>query len=180
MYSFLHTLLADHLNGNSGSLQAGFHALQLMHCRLAWLPWAVGPGHDGSKISLAGAAKSIIFVVTKHSFCRDRSMLVIMAKVLSWQAYFCHDKTCLLSWQKYACHDKTVVMTNTCFVSTNICQDKSFVVTKLFCHDIHNFVVTKVLSRQTCDCHDKTFVATKVILVATPINDSKTGWWWAS
>ena len=31
------------------------------------------------------------------------------------------------------------------FVVTNICRDKSFVATKIFCGDKHNFVVTKVI-----------------------------------
>ena len=152
MYSFLHDLLADHLNGISGSLRAGFHALQLMHCRLAWLPWAVGQGHDGSKISLVGAAKSIISVMTKHIFWHDKSMLIVMAKVLSWQAYFCHDKTCLLLWQKYACHDKSFVMTN-----TYLSSQKFFVMTYiilLWLKFLHG--KRRVLSRQTCVCHDKT------------------------
>ena len=64
------------------------------------------------------------FVVTKHVFCCNKSMLV----VLSWQ------KLCLL-WQNYVCRDKHVfimrifvVVTSillsqqkTCFVVTNMC-----------------------------------------------------------
>ena len=55
-------------------------------------------------MSLAEAARSIIFVAAKQVFCHDKSMLVTtkhlshkhnfdMTKVLSWQAYFCCDKT---------------------------------------------------------------------------------------
>ena len=69
-------------------------------------------------------------------------------------------KTHLLSQQKYACRDKT------------------FVMPKIFCHDKHNFVATKVLSWQsyfvvTKDlfCRDNhVFVVTKMILVAAPAN----------
>ena len=51
--------------------------------------------------------------------------------------------------------------------------------TKMFCCDKHNFVATKLLSRQayfvaTKDgfCRDKhVFFATKIILVAAPAND---------
>ena len=50
------------------------------------------------------------------------------------------------------------------FVATNICHDKSVVVTKIFCRI--------PLSRQkTCFV----FVATKIILVAAPANDSSEG-----
>ena len=33
------------------------------------------------KISLAGAATSIIFVATKHAFCHDKSMLVVTKRL---------------------------------------------------------------------------------------------------
>ena len=99
-------------------------------------------------VSLVGAATSIIFAVTKHIFCRDKSMLVI-TKCLSGQIYFvatniCHDKhnfveKIVLSWQAYFCCD------NTC-LSQQI------------------FVTTKVLSRQTHLCDKHNFVTTKVLL----------------
>ena len=54
------------------------------------------------------------------------------------------------------------------FVATNICRNKSFVVTKIFCRDKHTFVVTK---------HQHVFVAIKMILVAAPARDS---WEWLS
>ena len=40
-----------------------------------------------------------------------------------------------------------------------------------YCRNKHNFVVTKVLSRQAYFCRDKTFAATKMVLVAAPPND---------
>ena len=49
------------------------------------------------------------------------------------------------------------------FVATNICRNKSFVVTKI------------CLLRQKF-CHDKTFVVTKIILVAAPVNDRCPDW----
>ena len=63
-----------------------------------------------SRVSLAGAATSIIFVATKHVFCRYKSMFVatkvclsrqnyvfVTTNVLSRQAYFCRDKRRVLS-----------------------------------------------------------------------------------
>ena len=84
------------------------------------------------KLSLAGAATGIVFVVTNTNTCLSwQNTYFVMTKVgLSWQAHFCcekhvcHDKTHLLSWQKNACrnnfhHDKHV------FVMTNICCKKN-------------------------------------------------------
>ena len=98
--------------------------------------------HNMSDLSLAGAATSIIFVMTKvcllrhnfyttnllllgqhvfvatkHVFCRDKSIFVT-TKVLSQQAYSCYNKRCVLLQQ-------------TC----------------VFC-DKHMFVVTKLLLQQ--------------------------------
>ena len=96
------------------------------------------------------------FIMTKHSFCCDKSMLAA---------------TKHLTQQKRVCHEKT-------FVSANICRDKhTFVMTSIlvttkdvFCHNKHTFVVTKVslsqqtfLSRQNHACCDKTFLATKYV-----------------
>ena len=75
-------------------------------------------------------------------------------------SHVCCDKTHLLSQQKCACRDKT------------------FVMTKIFCHDKHNFAATKVLSWQsyfvvTKDlfCRDnRVFVVTKMMLAAAPAN----------
>ena len=78
-------------------------------------------GHLGypecTPVSLVGTATSIIFVMTKHIFCHDRSMFVMT---------------------KHA-----FVMTNTILS----CRGKhNFVVTKdVFCCDKHMFIMTKVL-----------------------------------
>ena len=105
---------------------------------------------------------------------------------------FCSNKTHLLSRQKYACCDKTFVATslplswqtqNTSFVMTKVClsQQTCVCVTNI-CGD-RSFVVSKVLSRQAyfCRdrrhvlsvCHDKMFAASKIILVAAPASDNK-------
>ena len=88
-------------------------------------------GHTGLRhtVSLAVAATSIIsvatnmcFVMTKHVFCCDKSMLVLVTKCLSRQKYFCHDKT---------------------FVATNICRD--IVLSQhAFCCCRHTFFVTSI------------------------------------
>ena len=51
--------------------------------------------------------------------------------------------------QKYACRDKTVVVTNT------------GVSRQIFCRDKHNFVATKLLSRQAYFCRDKRLVLSR-------------------
>ena len=83
-------------------------------------------------VSLARAATSIMFVVTKHGFCHDKSMLVmtndkhvVMTSLfLLQQTHVCGDDTHLLSQQKYACHDKTFVATNTCLSHQKFCRGK--------------------------------------------------------
>ena len=106
--------------------------------------------------SLAGAATSVtfvmtktntcllwhkhLFVATKHIFCCKKSMLVA-TKLLSWQTFFCHDKHMYVTI-------KLIFL-----VATKVCL--FFVATKIFCHNKHNFVATKVLSRQTYFCHNK-------------------------
>ena len=135
----------------------------------AWLCWTV------TDVSLAGVVKSIIFVapevlsqqthvccdnhvfvMTKHVFCCDKSMLVVACHTcLLWQSCVCHDKTCLLLQQKYAGYGKTFVVTKLCllrqiFVMMNVC----FVMTSiLFFMTKHVFVMTKVcLSQQNFCC----------------------------
>ena len=65
----------------------------------------------------------------KYNFCRDKG--------------FKHDKTLLLLRQKYACRDKTFVTTNIFLCLSR--QNTSFVATKIFCHNKHNFVATSIL-----------------------------------
>ena len=64
----------------------------------------------GSRISLAAAATSIIFVAT--NICRDKHNFAATSLPLSQQTRLCRNKTRLLSRQKYACCDKTFVATN--------------------------------------------------------------------
>ena len=80
-------------------------------------------------------------VMTK-TFCYCDKHFVI-TKLLSRQAYFCHDKRCV-------CCDKNMSVTTKILLSW---QKTCFVM-------------------QTCACHDKTFVTTKMMHVAAPANDS--------
>ena len=95
-----------------------------------------------------------MFVVTKHVFCHNKSMLVV-TKI------FCHDKhnfvatNIILSWQKF-CHDKhTLAMTKDMFVVTS-----TFIATKLYLWwQKMGFVATNLhfcLSRQNV-CRDKNY-----------------------
>ena len=84
------------------------------------------------RLSLVGAASSIVFVVTKHVFCHNKSMLVV-TKVLSQikirllRQNFCVTTNIILSQQKF-CYDK-----------------HTFVAPKdMFCCDKLVFAVTKV------------------------------------
>ena len=80
-----------------------------------------------------------------------------------WRYNFCRDKIRLLSWQTYFCCNKT-------FAATNICHDKhNFVVTKVclswqtyFCHD-KTVVVTNICGHKQF-YHDKSFVTTNLLL----------------
>ena len=103
-----------------------------------------------------------VFVMTKHIFCHNKSMLVA-TKLLSWQTYLCHDKT---GCDRYLCRDKhNFVVTKVLLWQAYFCQDKSMlVVTKLLswqtvmkniCHDKHNFVMAKVLLWQAYFYRDK-------------------------
>ena len=65
-------------------------------------------------------------------FCRDKSFLRHFCN----KRVFVGTKHVFLSRQKYAC-------------------DKTFVATKIFCCDKHNFVATKLLSRQAYFCRDE-------------------------
>ena len=110
----------------------------------------VGPLADCAKsptpwfLSLEGAATSIIFVVTTHVFCRDKSMLGA-TKPLCRQNYIFHDKI--------FCRNKSKI-----FVATNTCMSpqKSLVTTKVLsgqkyvCRDKR-----RIMSRQTRVCRDK-------------------------
>ena len=121
----------------------------------------VATGTDWQTLSLAGAATSIIFVMT-NTCLLQQNMCFVVTKICLSQQNFCHDKHVfvvtkhLLSWQKVCLSRQTW---------------------QIFCHDKHNFVATKVLSQQayfcrdkrcplsqqtricrTCVCHDKTFV----------------------
>ena len=82
----------------------------------------------GTVLLLAGAVTSIIFVATKHVFCRHKSMFAATKatnnlcrkknRCLSGQAYFVETK-------EVFCPDKCFVATNTCLSRQNICRDKN-------------------------------------------------------
>ena len=92
-----------------------------------------------------------LFVMTKHVFCRDKSMLVT--------THFCCDK--YLSQQQFLLRQKYFVVTNINFLLRKFCcGNLTFVTTKdVFCHDKRMFVATEVL------------FATKMILVAALADD---------
>ena len=116
--------------------------------------------------------------------CSDKIMFVA-TKVLSRQAYVCHDKRLVLSRETRVCCDKRMLVATKLLLSQNyvfgdkyfslqtFCRDRIYFFATIFSQqnlfdDKHTFVATKDVF---CVCHDKTFVATKMILVAAPTND---------
>ena len=112
----------------------------------------------------------------------SRQKVFIATKVLSRQAYFCHDKkTCFvvestcLSRQKHACRHKTfvkimfVAINQTIFSRKNVFHRHTLVATKkVLCRD-----KKRVMPRQTRVCRDDIFAATEMIVVAAPATDKR-------
>jgi len=92
-------------------------------------------------LPLVGAATSIIFVMTKHVFCCDESMLVV-TKHLSKQNYVA---------AKYFCHDKSFVATSTCLSQQKVCCDK-FVLRQIFVTTKMVLVVAPANDSQPSSC----------------------------
>ena len=85
-----------------------------------------------------------VWFLLQQKFCCNKHVFVMTSMCLSWQKVsFVATEVCLL-WQNF-CHDK----------QRYACHKKSFVATKIFCHDKHNFVTTKLLSWQAYFCHNK-------------------------
>ena len=76
-----------------------------------------------------------VFVMTKHVFCHDKSMLGV---------------TKLLLWQNYVCHDKSFIVTDICHNKHMFLVTKAFSQQAYFCWDKRH-----VLSWQTHVCCDK-------------------------
>ena len=132
----------------------------------------VATGTDWQTLSLAGAATSIIFVMT-NTCLLQQNMCFVMTKVCLSQQNLCHDK--------HVCCDKTsFVVTKNMLVAanmTNVLSRQTILSQQKFCHVKHTFVATKdVLCHNkhvfaAHVCHDKTSVMTKMILMAAPAND---------
>ena len=103
-------------------------------------------------MSLAGAATSIIFVETKHVYCRDKSMLAATKLCLSQQACFCRDK--YLSRQKYVCD---TCLSRQIFLVTKVCLSRQKYLSrpKYVCRDKHTFVATSIILSGQNICHDR-------------------------
>ena len=86
---------------------------------------------------------------------------------------FCHNKHLFVT-TKVSLSQQNFRRDKIMFVATNICHDKSFVMTKICSTQQAYFCCDKrcILFRQTHVCRNKTFVATKMILTAAPTNDA--------
>ena len=87
--------------------------------------WATFHISWSSLLSLAGAATSIIFVMTKDVLCQNKTFVVTNVSLL--QQKFCRNKnmfvaTKVLSRQAYFCRDQT---RHTCLSRQNFCRDKN-------------------------------------------------------
>jgi len=121
----------------------------------------------------------------KANFCHSWTVTILYS-ITGWSCYkydFCRNKH--VSRQKYACRDKAFVATNICRHIHVCLSHKSMLVAinTCICRHKHNFVATKVLSRQAHFCLDKRCVLspqTRVCpdkkqtkkLVAASANDS--------
>ena len=136
-----------------------------------------------AQVLLAGAATTIIFVMTKDkrvfvgtNMCLSRQNTSFVATKVMFIT------TKLLSPQNYVCHDKTFVATKlcvtewpgsfTCLSRQNFHHQKNDTCI-IFSWKQTCFVATKLLSRQNYVCREQNFVATKMILVAGPANDAQ-------
>ena len=111
----------------------------------------------GAGLSLAGAAASIIFVVIKVLFCHDKIHLFVTTKVcLSRPNYVCRNKI-FLSWQKFCCGKHTFVATKDVFCcdKRHVWCDKSKLVTTNICHNKSVVMTNILLLRQAYFCRDK-------------------------
>ena len=146
----------------------------------------------------------------KYYFCREKSFVAANTFLSGQKTCFVAIKVCLSrhisvnltsfvatknmfvttnATKHFYFRDKSMIIaTDTCLSRQNIiCRDKTFVSTKIFYRDKHNFVATEVFSRQAYFCRDKrrilssqrrvcrdkeVFVATKMILMAAPATDS--------
>ena len=105
-----------------------------------------------------------MFVATNTCLSRRNISFAATKVCSSRQAYFCRDKRHVLSRQKNP------------FLSRQnyVCHDKKFAITKI-CGVKHNFVATKVSSRQAYFCCDKSRVLSRQFkkqqLLAAPTND---------
>ena len=103
----------------------------------------------------------------KYHFCCHKTFVTanmcLSRTVLSWQAYFCHDKRRVfchnkhvfvaakvsLSQQKF-CHDKNMFAATNVFSQAYFCCNKRCILSwqTLVCHDKHVFAMTKLWSQQ--------------------------------
>ena len=119
--------------------------------------WALVNCHWWKLTQVSFLSQQNILLSWQDYFCYDKSMRVV-TKLLSWQDYFCYDKsmlvvTKLLSWQDYFCYDKSML------VVTKLLSWQDY-----FCYDKSMRVVTKLLSWQDYFCYDKSMlVVTKLL-----------------
>ena len=145
----------------------------LQQSTVAWL------GLEWCRLSLAGAATSIIFVVTKHAFCHYKSVF-FMTELLSRQTCFCRNK------YNFCCDKFTFVTANTCCRNKTclLLQQKYALSWWKFCHGKSFCCNKNILSRQTillwrkCCRGKNAFVASKDVWQLSPMKQTSTVYVW--
>ena len=131
------------------NLAAAWNLLPHVSPTLIW--WVVGTVEQ--VVAVEGTAQAVYHWQELPQVSFLLRQVLLRQTCVSWQNVFVMTKHVF-------CGDKTVVVTNLflwwqTFVVTNtsLLQQN----TKIFCHDKHNFVATKVLSRQAYFFRDKNY-----------------------
>ena len=124
------------------------------HCWLRWLEFSRGIRGNRNITKLEREFCECFMLFPAFYVCSLLSLAA--AATNATDMYACCDKT--FSRQTFVA-TKIILSRQTRLLlrQKNACRDKhvfAFVATKIFCHDKHNFVATKVFSRQPYFCRD--------------------------
>ena len=97
-----------------------------------------------------------VLFLSREKVCRDQHVFVGQSRS------FVVTKVCLLRQNIYRDEHNFVSWKQVFYRDTNISRDESFVATKIFCRDQHNFVATNT-------CYQK--LTPKMVLVAAPASN---------
>ena len=124
---------------------------RLWQWSILWMIPTINTAHRDHHLQASSNLSTIIgWSGYKYHFCCNKHVFVA-TKVLSRQAYFCHDKRPVLTRQTRVCRDKSKLVATKLLPWQNYvcCNKHTSIATKdVFCHDNQAFVPTKTcLSR---------------------------------